>query len=135
MTASKDAYHDPTVPLVHSVHPVHSMTDPTDDIPIPGEPVLSEEETSRQLRHDYCRQYIEEADRWKARAESAEQELCQAIALLALARDAFLDISANLTQPPIPLRSGHTAAQLADMCERFIREEGALILETKHSSS
>ena len=35
------------------------MNDPYDDIPLPSEGILSEEETSRQLREDSCRQYIE----------------------------------------------------------------------------
>jgi hypothetical protein len=32
---------------------------PEDQIPLPSEPVLSEEETGKQLREDYCRQYRE----------------------------------------------------------------------------
>lgn len=221
------------------------MNSPEDDIPLPSEPVLTEGETAEQLRRDFCRGYIDEAKRWKIRAEAAERTLaartdalvkcrvmigrflvpwkhrisdswlsgfeetgcvifdeigfvkpkpiedeagkdyvpraeldlatfdaCKARQdrdnatremdachkcwddftatvvkalpdmaraplfsqadrivseikalrrTLELARDAFRDISANLTQPPIPLRSGLTAVQLAEICDLAIK--------------
>ena len=35
------------------------MNSPEDEIPLPSEGVLSDEETTKQLREDMCRQYID----------------------------------------------------------------------------
>lgn len=35
------------------------MNSPEDEIPLPSEGMLTDEETSKQLREDMCRQYIE----------------------------------------------------------------------------
>lgn len=221
------------------------MTSPEDDSPLPSEPVLTEEETAEQLQRDFCRGYIDEVKRWKARAELVETKVtlellklrylealfsqveswaandmplrdwrpgvlklwrqykstcpqsgefvlrshlreaqkqvqlsCERVTdalnqrtdavlerdachkcwddftktvvkalpdmaraplfsqaerivseieslrrTVELARDALRDISANLTQPPIPLRSGLTAVQLAEICDRAIKQK------------
>lgn len=47
-----------------------NQSDPCDEAPLPSLPVLTEEETARQLRDDFCRGY-------KRRAESAEAKVAR----------------------------------------------------------
>lgn len=51
------------------------MNSPEDEIPLPSKPVLSEEETLRQLRDDSARQYTERIRTLKDQLAAAQAEM------------------------------------------------------------